>query len=613
MGILLFSESIQAQKDSAYVLRSFELIESIEPEPVFTERTYTDTILRLQPQYRLDDFLKYQTPLQIKDYGNGALSTISFRGYGSRHTKVFWENVPLNSGMNGSWDAALFPLFFTDAVSLQFGGAGMINGNGGLGGTVVLTSSPDWDTLSSVRFFQQISSLKNTATGLRFKLARSRLTSETGVYYQREQNEFEYKNPGKEGIPIEQMRGATSWQLNAMEKLSFRFKGNGRLSWSTLLQQSERNLPHLTTQSTVSEVQRDASLVSALSYNKTFKYSSFLLSAGGTLKELNYDNQAIGIDDISAERTVYLQARYNYWLFKKIKAQSAVLGNLAFAHHPKYGKEFKRQQDIQLINRFSYSIHKRLMAHLLVKSQWIDTHSFPVLPSFGLRWEIDKRWLWVKSNVNYHVAVPTLNDLYWGEGGNPNLVPERGWNTELNLSSSNAMGWNYLVSLYTGQTDDRILWSPNDFGIWTVTNVESVQNYGLESFISYRKSFFQHFVFTGKVQYQRNHAIQKEGYQLIYVPVNSVNTIVRLQQKRWVLQYAHYGNGKRYIDARNQAYMPHYYNSNVSIERSVALKKDWELGLNFRITNLFNEPYQELPNRPLPGRVYQFSVKANLR
>ena len=44
----------------------------------------------------LADILSKETPIYIKSYGPGSLSTISIRGAGASHTQLYWNGIAIN-------------------------------------------------------------------------------------------------------------------------------------------------------------------------------------------------------------------------------------------------------------------------------------------------------------------------------------------------------------------------------------------------------------------------------------------------------------------------------------------------------------------------------------
>src|SRR5665647_1335045 len=58
---------------------------------------------------RLSELLSQNTPIFVKEYGRGAMATVSFRGTAPSHTKVSWNGLELNSPMLGMVDFSLIP------------------------------------------------------------------------------------------------------------------------------------------------------------------------------------------------------------------------------------------------------------------------------------------------------------------------------------------------------------------------------------------------------------------------------------------------------------------------------------------------------------------------
>ena len=94
---------------------------------------------------RLSELLSQNTPIFVKEYGRGAMATVSFRGTAPSHTKVSWNGLELNSPMLGMVDFSLIPVYFTDNVKLLHGSSSLSQSAGALGGTILLENKPDWN------------------------------------------------------------------------------------------------------------------------------------------------------------------------------------------------------------------------------------------------------------------------------------------------------------------------------------------------------------------------------------------------------------------------------------------------------------------------------------
>ena len=75
----------------------------------FMDHTIDSMVLK---DYKLTDIssvISENTPLFVKNYGPGAISTISFRGTGASHTQLLWNDFSINSPMLGQADLSLVP------------------------------------------------------------------------------------------------------------------------------------------------------------------------------------------------------------------------------------------------------------------------------------------------------------------------------------------------------------------------------------------------------------------------------------------------------------------------------------------------------------------------
>ena len=59
----------------------------------------------------------------------------------------------------------------------------------------------------------------------------------------------------------------------------------------------------------------------------------------------------------------------------------------------------------------------------------MDNEFVPFTFSLGNNYKIFK-WLTARASVSKVYRIPTMNDLYWTPGGNPNLLPESGYAQE---------------------------------------------------------------------------------------------------------------------------------------------------------------------------------------
>ena len=90
----------------------------------------------------------------------------------------------------------------------------------------------------------------------------------------------------------------------------------------------------------------------------------------------------------------------------------------------------------------------------------------------------------VKASVSRNYRFPTLNDLYFLPGGNPDLKNEHGFSYDAGVSFDVGKKGVYKLggsaSWFDSYIDNWIVWLPTAKGFWTPKNVKEVHAYGVE-------------------------------------------------------------------------------------------------------------------------------------
>ena len=119
-------------------LKTVEIVgerESVEALKPLVMKKLDTLVLQSKSTSTLSDLLIQHSPVFIKTYGPGGISTASFRGTTASHTLVLWNGFQLNAPSLGQVDFSTIPVFLADDVSLNWG-SGTSNNSGGLGGAV---------------------------------------------------------------------------------------------------------------------------------------------------------------------------------------------------------------------------------------------------------------------------------------------------------------------------------------------------------------------------------------------------------------------------------------------------------------------------------------------
>jgi iron complex outermembrane receptor protein len=265
---------------------------------------------------------------------------------------------------------------------------------------------------------------------------------------------------------------------------------------------------------------------------------------------------------------------------------------------------FKRNWTLDFINRYEYALNKNLFA-----SQIAFNKKNLLQKDITLRFGLSK---------NYN--LPTLNDLYWQPGGNPNLLAEQGLEADVNVKYQMKSA-SISLNAYHGIINHWILWQPAaiENGVWTPQNLRQVQLYGIEMIAHFTKQIGAYYLLAN-YNFSINHAVnlkamslndQSVGKQLIYVPINKSSFMLQVNRQNTWLQYAFNYNGFRYTSSDNKQFLPAYLLHDLALGHSF-LHQAKQYRILFRVENILNKTVESIPFRPLPGRVYSVNLQLNL-
>lgn len=612
IGLLGFQFYGNAQQDSVVKMKAIDIIE-LTPAENYTSQSFDSTQLNSFSAQNLDQFLASRSDVFVKDYGPGSLSTISFRGMGSGHTNIFWNGVSLNSSMHGTADLSLFSINTIDQINVHYGASSMIDGAGSLGGSIKLQQKELFKSGNRLSLSQSIGSFENYRTAFSIIVSGNKNYLRLTGNFVRSDNNFQYRNPELVDIPSETMENSNFSVHNVSLTSGWLLNKNNVLKISYLNQVGDRNLPKLNTQSTVNEYQRDENHIGFIDWRNYNRWFVNELKLGGKYSELNYRNENINIESNSRERSFFVQNRTKYTLFKKVKCTTALFYDNIEAYNEKYG-QVKQLNQLKITNDFRCDFTSKTSVGFVFQSIVSDINSLPFLPSINFGHKILKEFIQISLNASYHGALPSMNDLFWGEGGNPNLKPESGNTSELNLKGQKVFGTGFIkyrVSGYHSEIDNWILWSPDQTGIWRVNNQTHVTSYGAEVAVDIKKQFGQ-IKSLLSFGYNFNRALNEENKQLVYTPSHKTQGVFSLGFKAFNFNYNTNWVGKRFINNTNTSWMPSYALNNFGLDYSYNRLKKIVFNLKVQVLNAFNVSYQSIAHRPTMGRNYLITLKIGL-
>jgi vitamin B12 transporter len=570
----------------------------------------------------LSDMLSENTDIYIKSYGMGGTATVAFRGTTASHTIIDWNGININSPMLGQSDLSLFPVGLIDDVNIYFGGASMLLNNGGIGGTINLETGPVWNKETVVSLNSGAGSFGNYSELLKVKTGNNRFQTVTKAFLQGAENDFRYLNTQsiQSGITETRTNNQVS-QQGFVQEIYYKISDN-LLSARIWYQTADRNLSHPIGVPDQGEKQFDQSLRTMLNYNRVVGKSTFSLTSAWVMDRMNYLNHADSIDSRNLSKMLTLKAGFENPIgeFAKLKIvldeQSNVINSVNYAR--KTGRNTASASAIIEWN------NARIGTTILVR-EILDRQTL-LIPDFSAGMQlriIDSKEYYIKANISRNSKIPTMNDLFYGSGGNPDLKNEYSLiyevSYEMNQKISVPLCLKYNLTFFRYAIDDMIQWQPGEHIYWTAENIKRVRSSGAESSVSvnYKHNRLNATIKAGYILTLAKYGESKfkndnsSGKQLMYVPENQANATFRMGYKSFYTAWVACFTGKRYTATDNSAFLTGYFINNIMAGMKVALKGT-SVDLNFNVDNLFNINYQSIANFPLPGRSYNLKILLQL-
>lgn len=591
-----------------------------------------DSVTLAQNSYRnLGELLTDYSTIYLKNYGAGASSTISFRGTNASQTRVNWNGIPVNSPMMGLVDFSLIPVSGLDQVQIRHGGSSAEAGSGAIGGLISLETRPDFSPPMGVTLGQGVGSFGRYAGQLGISLGRKRWSSRTVLSYLGAKNDFEYINRAEFRSPVQKQNNAEVLQYGFSQSFFYQPSVRSLLSLHMLYQWSDRNIGSPMFNRNNVSTQEDHALRNSLSYQYTI-HAKWLLNTrlGYSREYIRFQNRIrsgpmlfVLLDAKSHSDMWVNTTSISYLLRPQTTLKAGYEAMYEGATTEDYGG-FKERNRGSLfanlqsrLNSFTHVVLnvRQEFANVPVPFAWQASSVFRLIrkPEISLK---------LSGGQDYH--LPTLNDLFWKPGGNPELKPERSIGGEASLLAEHSYrGFQSYTELtgYHAVVYNWILWQPSaiESGNWSPQNLREVLNEGFE--ITQRFGYTHGRWKTGlKLLYAYTIARNQKavaqndeslGKQLIYVPFENARLSYDLSYGN--LQFAYLLNytGYRFTTSDNEQFQPGYSLHQVMAGYQWNYKKQ-ALVTRFRVENLLDTSYETVPFRAMPGRSYLIDLQLKI-
>ena len=647
-------------EERTVAIREITVLGQRPMKEIGVQQTKLDSVaLKENISLSMADVLTFNSSIFVKSYGRATLSTVAFRGTSPSHTQVSWNGMKINNPMLGMPDFSMIPSYFIDDASLLHGTSSVNETGGGLGGAVKLSTKPADADGFGVQYIQGIGSFKSFDEFLRLTYGNDHWQISTRAVYSSSPNDYKFLNRDKKEnvydenmniidqyYPVERNRSGSYKDLHILQEVYYNTGKGDRLGLNAWYINSNRELAMLTvdhgSDTDFDNRQREQTFRGVLSWDHIRRNWKVAAKGGYTYTWMAYDYKRDLGNGVMAHmtrsrssiNTIYGQAEGEYyignkWLFtanlsmhqhfvesrdKNIVLQQGGNGILGYR---------KARPELSGSVSAKWRPTERLGMSLVIREEMFGREWTPIIPAFFIDGVLSKRGnIAAKASVSRNCRFPTLNDLYFLPGGNPDLKKESGWSYDAALSfavgKQNVYSLSGSASWFESFIKDWIIWLPTTKGFFSPDNIKDVHAYGVELQADLNVALTKEwqlglngtFSWTPSINVgePRTPADKSVGKQLPYVPERSSTITGRLSWRRWVFLYKWCYYSERYTMSSNDislsGKLPPYFMSNISLEKSIPLKHI-ELSAKGVINNLFNEQYLSVLSRPMPGINFQ--------
>ncbi len=592
-------------------------------------KTYTpDSAFQYLNNYKdLSDIVNLNSTAYLKNYGNGALATVSFRGTGAEHTNVLWNGFQLNNPAYGLTDLSNLSSNSNEKITLLSGGNATSAGSGAIGGTVVIDQN--FDKKDLVNFTGNYNSIGGYTSAFNTNFGSKKLSINLGIVYRDNANKFEFVNPFKPGMPKEQMPNCPFSKKTFNGSVLYKMNKNVSLKFISLYNIYAINIQPPMGIDIAQGKRTGYNMVNGIHLDFKSKLGITQIKTGLLNQEEIYDAKSI---NNMYSRTIITQWQNNVEhffnpLFKVHKLSVAIEHQYIKGEQTNYDI-IHTENRLAVMLRYKVNPTKRLEMSANIREQYYQGSKPFFSPFIGLQYIVlqrNKNLLIAKSNATQGFRLPTFNERYYQPGGNINIKPENTKQFEIGLvykNISKKLKHDIEFTYYYNHIYNRVVWinlssplypEPVNLKETKINGLELVytiatkyKNIDIKSQVNmgYTQSLnvISNTAFSARVAYK----------QMIYIPPFKLNWFTELKYRNTSLVYILQQTDLRYTNLDNIDWLQPYLIQNIYLQNQFKIKKLDIIG-SLKLINIGNVYYQTLQNYALPGRYFETSIILNIK
>ena len=555
----------------------------------------------LKNSTNLSEVLRFQSPVYIKENGRGMVSSPSFRGTSAQQTAFIWNGININSIFLGQGDINNLNLLGYDQLEIKSGGGSVIYGSGAIGGTVHLNNELSFKKGFKTSFFAEGGSYNTFNSFLKSSYSNDHLSVKVSGNFVKSDNDYEV--PEKKYLNLNGEYNNRTFNIG----VAYKIDPKNTISLQTQIYDGVQHYPVYSEDFTKTKYFSDT-FRSLVSWDLKAKKLQNSFKLAYLEDEFQYFDHIENPKSSGGTANIYLAKNdFNYIFNDKIAFNIIGEYQLNTAEGFQSGIKSVTRNAGSFAGLLRWNPSERLYFEAGIKKDLVKKITTPVLFSFSGKMKVNSWWNSVL-NLSKNFRYPSFNDLYWQPGGNLNLKSETSHQAELgNNFKYGAFKLN--VTPFYIQIKDMIRWLPNTKGIWSPTNTNKVESYGVESQFDFEKSFGKNKT-QFSLGYVFTHSKNRETHRfLAYVPQHKIygNASYRYDFLEIFVQGMFNGLTYTSDEEKQKDALKSYFVSNSGV--NITLLKHYQIG--FKVNNIFDEIYETTAFYPLPKRNYSANLLIN--
>lgn len=334
------------------------------------------------------------------------------------------------------------------------------------------------------------------------------------------------------------------------------------------------------------------------------QYSAEQYSSKLTLSQSRDYNEQFR-DDKSLSKTVKFETKRKQvnWINQYLVGNGLNLsGGIDWSNEAVLGDYKVTDRDLIGVYLHAEKQWDKLLAEVAVRYDDVEDVDSETTYNLGLAYQFDAQWrLAVTTGTGF--KVPTFNDLYYPNLGNPALLSETSENYDFTLNYQHNDVQAY-ISLFRNDLENLIDWAPtgevdeNGWDIYKPSNIDDAKILGGEFYTKFPLFGLEHQLAYTYLDTEDKTTKEK----LTGRSESEVNYSLSYQWDDFDFLVNYHYHGKRY--AGGKRYLGAYSQLDLSVGYQVA--DNWQLRL--KANNVFDEDIMSVTNYNSPGRELFFSV-----